>query len=74
MVSHDIEFCSEYAHRVGMFFNGTVVSEDVPQVFFSKNNFYTTAGARLTKGIFENTVNPEDIISLCRINLNTGNI
>jgi len=68
MVSHDIEFCSEYADMVGMFFNGQIVSADIPQRFFAKNNFYTTAGARMSKGIFKNTVNSEDIVKLCKEN------
>ncbi len=69
MVSHDIEFCSEHTDMVGMFFNGSIVSADVPQRFFAKNNFYTTAGARMTKGILENTVNTRDIINLCKENI-----
>lgn len=66
IVSHDIEFCSEYANMVGMFFNGTIVSQDVPQRFFAQNSFYTTAGARMSKGILKNTVNAKDIIYLCK--------
>ena len=66
IVSHDIEFCSEYADMVGMFFNGTIVSQDVPQRFFAQNSFYTTAGARMSKGILKNTVNAKDIIYLCK--------
>ena len=66
IVSHDIEFCSEYADMVGMFFNGTIVSQDVPQRIFAQNSFYTTAGARMSKGILKNTVNAKDIIYLCK--------
>ena len=66
IVSHDIEFCSEYADMVGMFFNGTIVSQDVPQRFFAQNSFYTTASARMSKGILKNTVNAKDIIYLCK--------
>ena len=66
IVSHDIEFCSEYADMVGMFFNGTIVSQNVPQRFFAQNSFYTTAGARMSKGILKNTVNAKDIIELCK--------
>lgn len=73
IVSHDIEFCSEYADIVGMFFNGTVVGRDNPQKFFTGNNFYTTAGGRMTKGIFKNTVNTKDIVDLCKENLESKN-
>ncbi len=68
MVSHDIEFCSEYADIVGIFFNGSIVSRDIPQRFFAGNSFYTTAGARMSKGILKNTVNAKDITELCQVN------
>ena len=43
MVSHDVEFCAKYADRVGMFFDGSVVTTNTPKLFFSQNSFYTTA-------------------------------
>ena len=30
MVSHDVTFCAEYAHRCGMFFDGHIVAEGTP--------------------------------------------
>ena len=42
MVSHDVEFCAEYADRCAMFFDGDVVSEGTPKEFFAGNSFYTT--------------------------------
>jgi len=62
MVSHDIEFCAENADRCGMFFDGNIISEDIPRKFFNEKTFYTTAASRISRGIIENAVLNEDII------------
>ncbi len=62
MVSHDIEFCAKYADRVGMFFDGTIVSEGVPREFFCKKSFYTTSASRMSRDIIDGAVLDEDII------------
>lgn len=69
MVSHDIEFCARYADRCSMFFDGGVVSTDTANRFFSGNNFYTTAANRMSRHLFQNAVVIEDVIHLCRRNL-----
>ena len=69
MVSHDVEFCARYADRVGMFFDGTLMSVSTPRQFFSQNSFYTTAANRMSRHKFENAVTNEDVIGLCRKNL-----
>ncbi len=61
-VSHDIEFCAKYADRCGMFFDGHIISEDVPKKFFLQKSFYTTSAGRMARGIVEGTVLDEDII------------
>jgi energy-coupling factor transport system ATP-binding protein len=68
MVSHDIEFCAEYADKCSLFFNGNIVTTDNPNSFFSGNSFYTTFANRMTRNIFENAVTVEDVIELCRKN------
>lgn len=62
-VSHDIEFCAKYADRCAMFFDGNIVSEDVPSLFFGGKSFYTTAANRMSRGIVDNMITAEDIIS-----------
>lgn len=69
MVTHDIEFCAEYADECAMFFDGSVVSQDTPRVFFSGNSFYTTAANRMSRHLFDNAVTYKDVISLCEQNL-----
>lgn len=50
-VSHDIEFAAQYADRCGLLFRGEIVTENSPREFFSGNYFYTTAAAKLGRGI-----------------------
>ena len=68
MVSHDVEFCARYADVVSMFFDGSVITTNTPNRFFSQNSFYTTAANRMSRHIFKNAINNEDVIELCRIN------
>ena len=62
MVSHDIEFCAEYADRCAMFFDGDIVSEGDPQTFFSGNSFYTTVSNRMARGWFPKAVTWEEAL------------
>ncbi len=65
MVSHDIEFCAEYADRCAMLFDGEITSVGRPREFFSENTLYTTAARRIARGYIENAVTAEDIIYAC---------
>ena len=62
LVSHDIEFCAEYADRCALFFDGCIVSEDQPRSFFCGNNFYTTAANRMARHNLPGAVTADDII------------
>ncbi len=62
MVSHDIEFCAEYADRCALFFDGSITSEGAPRAFFSGKNFYTTAANRMARTSLPHAVLAEDII------------
>lgn len=65
-VTHDVEFASIVADRCGLFFDGEVLSSLVPQEFFSKNNFYTTASSRISRDKFANAVTVNDVVSLIK--------
>jgi len=65
MVSHDIEFCAEYADRCAMFFDGSIVSCDTPREFFSGKSFYTTATNRMARDKLPNAILPQDVIIAC---------
>jgi len=66
MVSHDIEFCARYADHCALMFDGSVVSEGNPRSFFAEKRFYTTAANRMARGILEDAILAEDIISVCK--------
>ena len=69
VVSHDIEFSARYSDRCAMFFDGSIVSEGTPREFFLGNNFYTTVSNRIARNIFEDTLIHEDVVSLCKKNI-----
>ena len=68
MVTHDVEFCAQYADSVSMFFDGAVLTTSAPRNFFVQNSFYTTAANRMSRHLFENAVTNEDVIELWRRN------
>lgn len=65
MVSHDIEFCAEFADRCAMFFDGTVTSVDSPREFFDGKSFYTTSANRMARTVLPHAILAEDIILAC---------
>ena len=73
MVSHDIEFCAEYADTCAMFFDGGVVSQDAPRAFFGSNSFYTTASNRMSRHLFHGAITYRDVVDLCGRNLMPSN-
>ena len=68
LVSHDVEFCAQYADLVGLFFDGQLTTVNTPRRFFADNSFYTTAANRMSRHIFRNAVTAEDVAELCRRN------
>lgn len=61
LISHDVEFCARYADRVGLFFEGNVVTDKPAKEFFAGNNFYTTAANRMARQFFPEAVTVEDV-------------
>ncbi len=64
MVSHDVEFCAEYADLVSMFFDGQILTTTTPHRFFGQNSFYTTAANRMSRCVFRNAVTVGDVMEL----------
>jgi len=62
MVSHDIEFCAQYADRCALFFDGGIVTENPPRAFFSGNSFYTSAANRMARHVLPQAVTAGDIV------------
>ena len=61
MISHDVEFVAEYADRVGLFFEGNVVTCKQAHAFFAGNNFYTTAANRMARHYFPEAVTAKEV-------------
>ncbi len=66
IVTHDIEFAAEISTRCALFFDGKIISEGTPKIFFSENNFYTTAANRISRELFTGAVLCEDVINYCK--------
>lgn len=62
MVSHDIEFCAQFATYCAMLFDGRIISEGEPHRFFCGNHFYTTAAARMAKEELPFALTAEEVI------------
>lgn len=73
IVTHDLEFAAMYSDICLLLFDGQIMSSGTPRDFFSDNNYYTTAGNRMSRHIFKKAVTPNDIVKLCRINLEDNN-
>ena len=65
MVSHDIEFCAEYADSCAMLFNGSIASVGHPREFFAGKQFYTTAANRMARSVLPKAVLARDVIRAC---------
>lgn len=63
MISHDVEFCAQYADRVGLFFQGNLVTSNTTRAFFAGNSFYTTAANRMARHFYPDAVTAEDVIT-----------
>ena len=65
MVSHDVAFCADFASRCGLFFDGSIVTEDSPRAFFSGNSFYTTPANRMARQLLPGAVTVSDVLRCC---------
>lgn len=65
MVSHDIEFCAEYADICALFFDGNIKAVCGTRDFFAGNIFLTTAANRIARDYFPLAITTEDVISHC---------
>ena len=64
-VSHDVEFCAEFASRCALFFDGGITAEGTPRAFFSGNCFYTTAADRIARELLPGAVTVRDVAAAC---------
>jgi energy-coupling factor transport system ATP-binding protein len=62
MVSHDVDFCGEYADRCGLFANGSLIAVNNFREFFAANRFYTTTVNKMAGHKIKNAVKKEDVV------------
>ena len=72
VVTHDVEFAAQYAHRCAMMFDGLLLSTDEPHAFFAGNRFYTTDANRIAMDYFPGDITCEEVIASCRAFLQAG--
>lgn len=63
VVSHDIEFCAQTADQVCLIFDGETAVVNGVTEYFTGNEFYTTAAARIARGIVDHAVTVEDVLA-----------
>lgn len=61
LVTHDQEFASAVADKIGMLFNGEIVGEDTPRNFFINSKYYTTSAVKVSRGIVNNAISEDEI-------------
>lgn len=62
LVSHDLEFCAQYATHCGLLFDGRIISEGETKEFFEQQYFYVPAATRMARGYLEHIVTAEEIL------------
>lgn len=62
VVSHDTEFCAEYANRCAMLFDTEIVSEGEPHEFFPRSAFYTTDASRISRPYMEKRITTDEVL------------
>ncbi len=65
IVSHDLEFCASYGETCALFFNGSIVTANSVEEFFTGNSFYTTAANRMARTLFPDAITVKDVIQRC---------
>ena len=66
MVSHDLDFCGQYANSCALCFDGQMISSGAPKDFFTDNNFYTTKANHISRGLLPNCITLEEVITACQ--------
>lgn len=64
IVSHDVEFCADYADECGLLFDGAIVSSGSPHEFFGSMTYYATPARRIARG-FSDAVTVNELIEVC---------
>lgn len=66
LVSHDVEFCAQYATLAALFFDGGVLAQGTARKFFAANRYYTTSARRMSREILPNAITAQEVVQLCQ--------
>ena len=61
IVTHDLPFAARYTRTCSLLANGELIASDETRAFFAGNTFYTTPTNRMTRGILDGCIIPEDV-------------
>ncbi len=61
LVSHDTEFCAEYADRCALMFAGEIITVSGAKGFFAENMFWSTTAFRIADGFIPGAVTVDDV-------------
>lgn len=73
MVSHDMEFCAEFADTCAMLFDKTIISQEDTMTFFLNNSYYTTAASKITADIIPDCITCEQAVDKITSSFIAGN-
>lgn len=73
LVSHDIEFCAQTADRVCLLFDGETATVQKTADYFTGNEFYTTAAARIAKNIVKDAFTVRQVLEAYGVKPTKGN-
>ena len=64
LVSHDIEFCSQYATYACMMFDGAMTASGAVREIFAGNRFYSTTMNKIANGYQSDVMTVEEVYHL----------
>lgn len=65
LVSHDMDFCAEFAHRCLLVFDGVCAAQGTATEFFSQGSFYTTSASLMARRLLPEAITAEQVIEAC---------
>lgn len=68
IATHDLEFVASVADRVGIMFNGKVLSLTDSHSFFSNNNFYTTIASLAARDLYDKVITVPELVEIAKKN------
>lgn len=68
IATHDLEFIASIADRVGIMFNGKVLSLTDSHSFFSNSNFYTTVASLASRKLYDKVITVPELVEIAMKN------